>query len=352
MTQINSKADWKARTLSLFPDNTTGEISAEDLRDMLEDTYDTFPAISSVQATNVELRFNTKNTNTIQLRKRSGSGAWTDAGSLDIGTIQKFNTLVSSSSLTRSGNVIEFAATRGGVTDRNPIDISKIPHWDLYYTKTEADNTFAQSGSVHSIEDLIYSPGFRTQFATLIGRFNNDNDSTFFVDQQFDWAYPEPQNPTDPPDLINDFRSIDFSQFYGKWITTKANISSPDHTLRVYPKTGVTAQEVHTFILLEVRNHPIELHMDMPGSSNPFAHSTVTLNLSVGWHSLLFLRQADGRTRVDHKPFIDKMVLDKWTERNSRPSLEESRLQEGVFGVDLKDSAGTTLASPNEHLIT
>lgn len=195
MTQINTKQAWIDRTLELFPDNTTGDISAEDLRDMLVDTYDTFHTVSSSQTTDVALRFNTQNTNTIQLRKRSSTGPWVNAGELDIGTIQKFNTVVSSSSLTRTGNVLEFATTRGGVTDRNEIDISKIPHWASYYTKTEAEATFSLKSDVHSIEDLVYTQDFRKSIADDIGRYNNDSDSTYFVDSSLKWAYPKVDDP-------------------------------------------------------------------------------------------------------------------------------------------------------------
>ena len=88
----------------------------------------------------------------------------------------------------------------------------------------------------------------------------------------------------------------------------------------------------------------------------------LNIPLDVGWHTLIFLKQADGDIIVEHKPFIDKLLINKWLGKNYLNksvadatygnTLVEQRLEDGVFGVELQSPNGTTLSSVSWDLST
>ena len=313
MAKYNDITSFLTAVNALLEDNTSGNITAQDMRTVMKDIADTF-GFKSGELSDVRLRFNTVNTNTIQVQKRSDTGGWQDAGQLNIGTIQKFNTLINSfgAQLQLTGGKNELAlVTQKGITP-TPIvlDLGRLPKWANYYTKGEADNMFAHTSNVHSIEDLIYTQDFRTALAERIGRYKSANDSTFFIDNSLKWAYPQVDDPAYQDGTDQPVKDFDFSNFYGKWVTIRSNISSPSgEDLVVSPKTVVDQATIYTFTLIEVRDHPIKLVLE---TTSDFVGDKA-FNLSVGWHTILFLRQADTKTRITHKPFVDKLVLDAWT---------------------------------------
>ena len=95
MAKYNDITSFLTAVNALLEDNTSGNITAQDMRTVMKDIADTF-GFRSGELSDVRLRFNTVNTNTIQAQKRSDTGGWQDAGQLNIGTIQKFNTLINS----------------------------------------------------------------------------------------------------------------------------------------------------------------------------------------------------------------------------------------------------------------
>ena len=97
---------------------------------------------------------------------------------------------------------------------------------------------FAHTSNVHSIEDLIYTQDFRAELAKRIGRYKSANDSTFFIDNSLKWAYPQVDDPAYQDGTDQPVKDFDFSNFYGKWVTIRSNISSPSgENLVVSPKT-------------------------------------------------------------------------------------------------------------------
>ena len=344
MARLDTPDSFYNKQLGKLQANTTGDITAEDMQEIMRDIADSF-AFTLGEITQIRLRFNTRNTNMIQVQVRKGSLAWEDAGQLDIGTIGRFNQVLTNATINLNGNSLLFAHTRGGTNIGKTIDLGTLPKFNNYYTKNEANGLFARTSNVHSIEDLIYTPEFRQEFAARVGRYINASNSTFFVDDSLQWAYPEQDNPTYQDDTSNPVSNFDFFNFYGKWITLKSNISSPSFPLRVNINNATFISRTFQFVLVEVRDNPVNLILT---STRDNITGQTNINLDVGWHSLVFLRKNNG-VHLEHKPFIDKTLLDAFVARDV--SLLDQRLRSLLSFVYAQwngDAVGNNLTITSE----
>ena len=280
MTQFNDKKTFLARIVELVNTNTAGEISAIDVQDAFSETFDTL-VLRHGSLSRVRLQFN-RNANTITLQTQDNTGTWSDAGVVPVDTFIKWQQY--------------FTKTEANTR---------------FYTKSEADNMFAHTSNVHSIEDLIYTQAFRQAFANRVGRYRNTSSSTFFVDSELMWAYPKVNfNPTYQGSQTEDF---DFGKLFGRWITLDSEINSESFPLKLDIKSRISGALSFTFVLLEVTHKPATIQFK---DTNTNLLGQKNINVDVGWHSLIFLQAGNGRIFIVHKPFIDKLLLDAYLERN------------------------------------
>ena len=239
--------------------------------------------------------------NRLYIQKDEGDGL-VDAGHISLAGLQIFSTYY-----TKTEADARFTGGSGGITQA--FADGRYAMIGDSYTKAEADARFTGGGT-----DISYNIGLQKAIGGLVGRYNNNAVlSRFSYNDEEVWEYEREGQPN----LEVDFSSIDFSQFYNKWVTLRTQFGIPDaDRLVVYPKTGVSAAERYAFVLLNVTSRDCWFRLDYTRQkANNFALTTTQeWQLSQGYYTLIFLRQTDGKTRVDLRPFVDWSVFDRLNE--------------------------------------